>query len=492
MPEIRDPFSSEARPVLEGRRGAVSAAHPLAVAAGQEMLVAGGNAVDAAIAAQAVLCVVAPEACGLGGDMLALVRGPDARITAINGTGLAPAGYQGERPEGANAITVPGIVCAWCEASERFGSLSLGHCLQPAIEIARAGFRIPNRLETARNEQHTRLLEGGAGDWALMGLGRGGRFVQPALADLLSAIGDTGRVAFYQGEIADAIASAVGALGGRLAAEDLAAHETVLAEPNVTRFAGVDVATQPPMTQGILLNMALNGLEQAGALADDQADHAGVELTEAAFSYRARVGEGKALLDQKLRINLERAQRRGGPRAYLHTAGVATSDADGMVVSSLISVFDDFGSCVFVPKGGFVLNDRAAGFGAAPNDPAPSKRPVHTLAPSMVTAKDSVLALATPGADGQVQTLLQVISKIYRDGRDVASAIAAPRWRSENRDLLIERSHPEIAALRRRGHSLKVLDDGDSTFGGLVVAGINDGAPLAGADWRRETWCGVA
>ncbi|WP_203595426.1 gamma-glutamyltransferase [Salipiger sp. PrR002] len=197
-------------------------------------------------------------------------------------------------------------------------------------------------------------------------------------------------------------------------------------------------------------------------------------------------------MSEALTDDPERAPHRGGPRAYLHTAGVACADADGCVVSSLVSVFDDFGSGVYVPEGGFMLNNRAAGFGPAPNDAAAGKRPVHTLAPALLTGPDgSVWALATPGADGQVQTLLQVLSRARLAGEDLAAAVAAPRWRSENGQLLIEESHPEIEALRALGHALKVLPSGDLRFGAIVAAGMQGGSPRALADWRRLTTAGV-
>jgi len=488
---IRDPYSSAVRPVVQGRRGAVAAAHPLAVAAAQEMLVAGGSAADAAIAAQAMLCVLAPDACGLGGDMLCLVHAPGAAPVALNGAGAAPAGLATAACEGANSVTVPGIVDAWCTLARRWGRLPLARVLAPAAAVAREGFRVPANLARARDAQHARLLAGGAEGWALLSLAAGDRFVQPALADLLEAIGRDGAAAFYRGPAAAAIAEAVQGLGGALSEADLAAHQTVVTAPVTTRWAGVTVATQPPMAQGVLLNMALAGLERLGPLAPDRRDHAGIELTEAAFAYRGRVGEGAALLSEDLAIDLDRAQRRGGPRAYLHTAGVAVADAAGLTISSLVSVFDDFGSCVYVPACGLTLNDRAGGFGASPNDAAAGKRPVHTLAPALVVSDEGALALATPGADGQVQTLLQVLAAIRRDGADLASAVAAPRWRSEGGAVLIERSHPALADLERRSHRLRLLDDGDTRFGAVVAAGHVAGAPVAVADWRRETWAGV-
>jgi len=307
----------------------------------------------------------------------------------------------------------------------------------------------------------------------------------------LERIGFEGRRAFYGGAAAHAIARAVQALAGALSEADLAAHGTVVASPIATGWGEWMVATQPPMAQGVLLNMAIAALGRLGDFPATLNDHVAIELTEAAFAYRSKVSEGAALLAHELRVDLDKASHRGGPRAYLHTAGVAAVDADGMVISSLVSVFDDFGSCVFVPELGFTLNNRAGGFTAGANAAAPGKRPVHTLAPALVTTPQGVLALATPGADGQVQTLLQILIAIHREKMDLAQAIARPRWRSENGAVLIEQSHPGIDRLRERGHQLRVLPDGDLRFGAVVCTGYVEGEPVAASDWRRETSAGV-
>jgi gamma-glutamyltranspeptidase/glutathione hydrolase len=489
---INDSYSSKIRPVLQGLAGAVSAAHPLAVAAGQELLRGGGSAADAAIAAQAVLCVVAPDACGLGGDMFALVHAPGGDPVAINASGAAPMALSEAHADGANSITVPGIVDGWRDLSDRWGRVPLARCLEPAIHIARAGFRVTGKLAATVTAQRDRLLRGGADSWALLGLSPGQVFTQDRLADLLEAIGRDGGRSFYEGDAATAIADTVGHLGGALAAADFAAHRTEIRAPIVTRLGDVTVATQPPMAQGVLLSMALSALDRLGPIPDELGDHVGVELTEAAFAFRARAGEGEALLGETLSIDFSRAGLRGGPRAYLHTAGVAVSDREGLTISSLVSVFDDFGSCVFVPDCGITLNNRAGGFTDGPNAAAPGKRPVHTLAPALLMLESGSIGLATPGADGQVQTLLQVITAVLREDVDLAQAIARPRWRSEGGALLIEESHPGAARLRDLGHRVRPLADGDTRFGAVVCAGRIDGAPIAVSDWRRDTWSGVA
>ena len=489
---LADSFSSAVRPALLGSLGAVSAAHPLAVAAGQAALFAGGSAADAAIAAQAVLCVLCPDACGLGGDMFALVA-DRAQTVAINGAGTTPQDATTFADDGPHSVTVPGLAGGWAKLHRRWGRLPAATVLAPAIRLAQDGHQVSPTLATAVAAQRTRLLSHGAAAWSLLGLAAGDRLVQPELAALLRALAHDGFDAFYTGAPAAAIANALARQGGAMDRRDLARHVTHIGPALTVPYAGCTVAVQPPPTQGVLLGMALKGMAAQAPADDAGSDHTAVELTEAAFAWRDDAAHlGAALLDQPLPIDPQRAARRGGPRAYLHTAGVATADADGLVVSSLVSVFDDFGSCVFVPELGITLNNRAGGFTRGANAPAAGKRPVHTLAPALVRGPQGCLALATPGADGQVQTLLQVIDRTLRRGHDLASAIAAPRWRSEGAHLLIEEGHPQAAALARRGHALAPLPPGQMRFGAVACAGLSDGTPLAVADWRRDSWAGGA
>jgi gamma-glutamyltranspeptidase/glutathione hydrolase len=252
------------------------------------------------------------------------------------------------------------------------------------------------------------------------------------------------------------------------------------------------VSVQPPVSQGILLAAVLAAEERLGAIPSDRVDHAAVELTNAAFALRSRVGEGERLLTETLPCDLEHASRTGGPRSYLHTAGVCAADRSGTVVSSLVSVFDDFGSGVFVPEAGFVLNNRGGGFTTPPNDFAPGKHPIHTLAPIMVAGENHCVGLATPGADGQVQTLLQVLLSWAGAGGDLAEAVAKPRWRSQDGKLLVEGGHPAADRLRELGHDVVDAPSGDMRFGAVTVAGLKGAVPFALGDWRRITWSGLA
>ncbi|AZI56906.1 gamma-glutamyltransferase [Nakamurella antarctica] len=472
---------------VAGEYGAVSAGHPLAVAAGTSVLAEGGSAVDAAIAAQAVTCVCMPHSAGLGGDMLALVREAGGEVFSVNGTGRSGLAAEAITSTGGASVTVPGLVAGWVHAHRRWGRLTLARVLSDAIRIARQGFDIDSSLVLARDQQRERLVAGGAENWPLLRLDAGDLWRQEELARFLTDIADSKGESFYTGSAVAAMTDAVQRSGGSLTARDFELHTTQASTPVTVDFDGGRLSVQPPSSQGVLLALAATAAERLiPTVPENSRDHLLVEITEAVFAHRSECGDAESVLAQQISVDPERAAHRGGPRAYLHTAGVAAADASGMVVSSLVSVFDDFGSCVFVPELGISLNNRAAGFTDGANAAGPGKRPVHTLAPALLQRSDgSVLAMATPGADGQVQTLLQILVALG-DGEPLGAAIAAPRWRSENNQLMIERDHLQRGDLGSRGHHLKELQPGNDLFGAVVAAGFSDGKPFAAADWRRQ------
>lgn len=488
---LPDAYSSKVRPALFGQRAAACAAHPLAASASTEIIARGGGAADAVIAAQAVVSVIAPEAAGIGGDGFFLVRANNGTITAINAAGCTPAGLCGPISDDGTSVTVPGVVAGWGELSRRFGRLPLAVALEPAVRLARQGCSARPETIRAVRAQRQRLVRGGARAWAFFEAKDNAAVSQPALADTLASIGEHGARWFYEGPPADAIAHAVASGGGALVREDMTAHASVVSEPLSLSWKGLRIHVQPPMSQGILLLMALAGFGAHQASAPDL-EHVAIELTKAAFEFRSHVSRGHALLSERIEIDFERATHRSGPRSYLHTAGAAASDCEGVVVSSLISVFDDFGSAIFVPEGGFVLNNRAAGFTQAPNDSRPNALPVHTLAPILVEAENSCFALATPGADGQVQTLLQILIGIAVEGLDLPTAIDRARWRSEDGRLLVEEQFLMRDQLAARGHEVVEQQAGDTRFGAVVCAGVSGNRPFSIADWRRETWAVVS
>lgn len=324
-----------------------------------------------------------------------------------------------------------------------------------------------------------------------MDLRAGDRFVQPALAATLERIAAEGRAGVHDGPVAAEMLARLSGGGAAMTAADLAPPAVIEAPPlSLDLPCGGRLHVQPPASQGVLLAMAVKAWVEGG-FDPARADHVAVELTQAAFAHRDDVARGAALLDADLRIDADRASNRSGPRAYLHTAGVAVADGSSLAASSLVSVFDDFGSGVFLPDAGFVLNNRGGGFTAGRNAFAPGARPVHTLAPAILERDGTVPALSTPGADGQVQTLLQVILALL-DGADLARAVAAPRWRSEDGVLLVEEGHPARRDLVRRGHRIVDIAAGDMRVGAVTAAGLAGGAPVALADWRRTTWAGTA
>lgn len=475
-------------------RVAASTAHPLATEAALAVVAAGGSAADGTIAAQAVIATVMPHAAGLGGDLLALVRVADGSVHAVNGTGTSPARAPSEwTASGGGSVTVPGLVDGWREMHSRWGRLPLARNLRAAESIARNGFVPDADLVAARDAQRDRLIRNGADSWGLLATTQHSRWRQPQLADLLQHIGRRGASAFYASEAAEHLAGAVQRHGGSLTTDDLAAHRTETPAAVSVDWDGGNLWVQPPSSQGMILAMAAKLLDRDFAWYERTGDHLLIEATEAAFEYRDRViADGLSLLTVELEVDTEQARHRAGPRGYLHTAGVAVADRDGMVVSSLVSVFDDFGSAVFVPELGIVLNNRAAGFTTGANAARPAARPVHTLAPAIrIDRHGEPLALATPGADGQVQTLLQVLAILRHGPVSLDDALAAPRWRSEDGRLLVESGHPASADLARRGHRLSPREAGDAVFGAVVSAGIRHGRPYASADPRRNVRHGV-
>ncbi len=455
---------------------------------------------DAAIAAAAALAVLKPEACGLGGDAFFLIHTPDGEVTAINGSGAAGAAVKTPiPPDGAASAAVPGFVAALDDAQQRFGRLPLERLLEPAVSLAGAGFPLHDDLFDDA-QQYRAMLERGAPGFALLDpeLRPGSLLRQPELAGLLQRIGRTGAEAFYEGGNAEAVERAVGAGGGSLATADLAAHTTVVRAPSRGSYRGFELNMQPPVSQALIAARVLAAIERSGAEGRADRMHVAVEGIEAAFQDKHEIvsdGGEERLLSEPLEVDTERAQRRGGPEGGLHTTAVTAADSEGVVVSGLISVFGFFGSGVLVPEGGFLLNNRLSRASTdpdSPNFPVGGKRPLHTLSPSLVVDGERVFALSTPGADGQVQTLVQTIDAIATDGDSLPEALDRPRWRSNEGSLLIEDDYdPDVAAeLERRGHELMRLPAGSATFGAAVSAGIDrsTGTPFAASDPRNGAW----
>ena len=433
--------------------------HPLATEAGVEALRAGGTAVDAAVAANAMLAVVYCNACGLGGDAFALVWDPsESRLHGFNGSGRSPAaltieavraaGHETMPQRGPLTIDVPGAVDAWVQLLERFGRRGLADALAPAARTAEEGYaltaitvaRIATRAADLRRA--ARAVFGSAG-------GPGDTFRQPLLAATLRGLGEGGREAYYGGPIGDEIARAVQTAGGVLTAEDLAAHRGDWVEPISTTYAGVEVATIPPNSQGITALMALNVLSSLDWPMDTPAArlHAQIEAAKVAWSERDRcvadpdrdLADPSVLLSDEharwlaARLSPDRAQRYaptnppGGGTVYLCAA-----DADGMLVSLIESNYMGFGSGIMGGSTGIMLQNRGAYFSLDPDHPnalAPRARTLHTLMPGMLLRDGRAeVALGAMGGDGQPQTMVQLVTGLVDDGLDPQALVDRPRW----------------------------------------------------------------
>ncbi|MFD9669211.1 gamma-glutamyltransferase [Rhodococcus sp. NPDC059968] len=471
------------------RRGAAATGNAHATAAAAEVHKAGGNAVDAALAAQTAVMVSMPQAAGFGGDVLAIVKDSNDQVVGVNGTGKSASHWPTTQLAGCvgTSIAVPGAVQAIFDMHALWGNVPIDVVLRPALRLAEDGVLVDHHLSAAIRAQRARI-EDVSPDAPLLTLTEGDRWHQPELATLLQDLIAHGPSAFYTGKRAAAISKKVHELGGGLSVVDLQAQTTVIGAPIPVSWNAGTVWVQPPVSQGVLLAMALNWLDSRATSFDAaQLEHVLVELTSACFGSRSDCELGAQLLERALDVDTKRATNRRGPRAYLHTAGVATADESGRIVSSLISVFDDFGSAAWVPEVGIFLNNRCDGFTEGANSPAPGKRPIHTLAPILVRDADGgFTALATPGADGQVQTLLQILVH-QRNGAPLGDSIERHRWRSQDATLLLERDHPRLGHLANYGHHIAVREAGDDVFGAVVAAGVAKGEPFANADWRRQT-----
>jgi gamma-glutamyltranspeptidase/glutathione hydrolase len=509
----------------------VATPHPIATAAGIEALRAGGTAVDAAVAANAMLAVVYCNACGLGGDAFALVWDPgERRLHGFNGSGRSPAGLTIERVRadghdamprrGPLTIDVPGAVDAWAQLLERFGRRSLADALLPAAAVADDGYALTGinvrsiRAALPTFDGAARAVFGRAGD-------AGDRFRQPLLAASMRAISDGGRDAYYRGPIGTEIARAVRNAGGVLAEEDLAAHRGEWVQPLSAPYRVRELATIPPNSQGITALIALRILETQDwpprePMSAD-AIHAQVEAIKVAWSERDRcvaepergIADPSALLSDghigwlASRIERDRAQvftpanPPGGGTVYLCAA-----DADGMLVSLIQSNYMGFGSGIMGGSTGIMLQNRGASFSldrAHPNALAPRQRPLHTLMPGMLM-RDGVAeaAIGAMGGDGQPQTMVQLVTGLLDDGLGPQAAIDRPRWvaltdapASPLRRLAIESDGVDdatVAALQARGHEVELVEPRTPLMGwAQIIRRRPDGEYEGGGDPRADS-----
>ena len=516
-------------------RNVVSTSHPLAAQAGLRMLLAGGSAVDAAIAAAAMLTIVEPVSCGLGSDAFAILWDGKA-LHGLNASGTAPQAWNldyfrskyGEdangnpkRPtRGWDAVTVPGAVSAWAALHERFGKLPFADVLEPAAEIAERGHTVAPIVAHKWAAAIPDLQNQPGYAQAFMPHGRapevGEKFKLPDAAATLRRIGQTRGRDFYEGELAERIAAYSRECGGAMTAQDLRDYQPEWVKPITKRYRGYDLHEIPPNGQGIAALIALGILDRfdLGALPVDSADsqHLQIEAMKLAFADLYKyVADPRSMevtpeqmlddayLDARARlIDMGRAQvpTFGMPRAG-GTVYLTAADENGMMVSFIQSNYMGFGSGVVVPGTGISLQNRGFGFSMdarSANVVEGGKRPFHTIIPAFLT-KDGQpqMSFGVMGGDMQPQGHLQTLVRMLDYQQQPQAACDAPRWKV-NRDFTLDveatMNADTVAELEARGHKLKSVADPYMDFGsGQFIWRLSDDADhgyVAASDSRRD------
>ena len=530
---FNNPYLSTRLPMFA--RNIVSTSHPLAAQAGLRLLGQGGNAVDAAIAAAAVLTIVEPVSCGLGSDAFCILW-DGQQLHGLNASGRAPQAWTPEyflrkygndatQPpkRGIDSVTVPGAVSSWVALSERFGKLPFEDLMQPAIEIAERGFLLSVVVQEkwAAPVEELRVQPGF--EQAFLPRGRapavGELFQFPAAAKGLRAIGKTKGQAFYGGEIAHAVQRFSQAQGGALMASDFEAYQAEWVTPISMDYRGHTLHEIPPNGQGIAALIALGILDNfdLGALQRDGVDsqHLQIEAMKLAFAdvYRyvadpqsmevtaAQMLDKSYLKERAKLIDMKRAQDfKAGNPAKGGTIYLTAADENGMMVSFIQSNYMGFGSGCVEPEFGVSLQNRGHAFavrntGLNPaNLVAPGKRPFHTIIPAFLT-KDGqpVMSYGVMGANMQPQGHVQTLVRMLDYAQNPQAACDAPRWRYNDGLVINVESGMDaqtVEGLQQRGHQMEVINDSYQDFGsGQFIWRMGDPKVegyVAASDSRRD------
>ena len=535
--DYRTAYRSTRLPVFA--RNVVATSHPLAAQAGLRMLAAGGNAVDAAVAAAAVMTLVEPCSNGLGSDAFCILWDGE-RLHGLNASGRAPQAWSPgyfQRKYGVDArslplrgwdaVTVPGAVSAWAALSGRFGRLPFADLMAPAIDIAERGYAVPVVVQDkwAAAAQLADLASQPGFAQAFLPRGRapevGELFRFPAAGRALRAIAASRGEAFYRGEIAAALAAAAAAQGGALTADDLAAYQPEWVDPIGQDYRGHRLHEIPPNGQGIAALIALGIVDQfdvaaLGGVDSVAVQHLQIEAMKLAFAdvyrYVAEPGSMTVSAEQMLDpaylaararlIDPRRAQVfAAGSPADVHRRGgtiyLTAADERGMMVSFIQSNYMGFGSGVVEPGFGISLQNRGHGFSldpASPNVVAPGKRPFHTIIPAFLTRDGQPqMSYGVMGANMQPQGHMQTLVRMLDFGQNPQAACDAPRWRfNEGLSINVEAAmDPAVAqGLAQLGHQIEVLHDSYQDFGaGQFIWRLGEPGSegyLAASDPRRD------
>ena len=524
---------TQGRSVVMSTTGIVATEHPLASQAGAALLARGAHAVDAAIAANAVMGVVAPMMNGLGGDLFAMVvEGGSGRVHGVNGSGWAPSGATVEHlrargfetmpQSGIHSVTVPGAVAGWELLRARFGRMPLDAILRPAIDLAESGVPVSEITAAEWSSAERALRTEPEAARVFLPHGRvpraGEIFTNPDLASTYRQLAAGGSDAFYRGDIAEGLLDCSAARGGTFEAGDLREYDAEWVEPLQTSYRGWDVYELPPNGQGVAALMMLNIIEQfpIGELGHNSADalHILIEAKKLAYADLKRYvadpkgaavptaamidkayGHARAALIDPRRAHLDVApghlSEQGGDTTYLSVV-----DRDGNLVSLIQSNFANFGSAIVPPGSGFVLQNRGGLFtldARHPNAVAPRKRPLHTIIPAFMTRGPAQIAFGIMGGWNQAQAHTQFVSNIVDHAMNIQAALEAPRFTKltfDGPDVIVEDRVPAPVRdqLETRGHQLDVHGAFSSMVGGgqSVMRDRSTGVNSGASDPRKD------
>jgi len=515
-PTVRQPLMA---------RNVVATSQPLAAQAGLRMLMAGGNAVDAALAAAITLTVVEPTSNGIGSDAFAIVW-DGTGLHGLNASGRSPAGWVPERfshldhmpQRGWDTVTVPGAVSAWWALSDRFGKLPFQDLFAPAISYSSDGFPVSpitarswaQAAKTLRNEPGfaEAFLRHGAAPEA------GQLFCLPSMAKTLTSIAESDGEDFYRGDLARRIIGFSESCGGVMTMDDLASHQADWCGTVSLSWHGYEMHEIPPNGQGIAALIALGILREIHGLADLPPDspasiHLQVEAMKLAFADLHRYVSDPATMEISPVSLLDREYLRGraalidpqrakvpthGVPGYSGTVYLTAADESGMMVSFIQSNYMGFGSGVVVPGTGISLQNRGCGFRSRPghaNSVGPQKRPFHTIIPGFVTRSGQpIMSFGVMGGAMQAQGHVQMAMRVLLHGQNPQEASDAPRWQVlDDGTLAVESamSKAVVSELKSLGQQVQVMEGAtNQAFGGAQLIMRHKEAYIAGSDHRKD------
>jgi len=518
-------FELPGRSPVIAANGICATSHPLAALAAVDMLRAGGNAVDAAIAGAVLLGICEPAMCGLGGDCFALVKpAGEERVVALNGSGRAPAGLSAAAlrdrgltaigTESAESVTLPGAVDAFGRLSAAWGRAGLAASLAPAIRYAEEGVPVAPRvardwaLEAGRLNADARRFYAPDGQAPAVGT----LFRAPGIAEVLRRIARDGPEAFYRGEVADDMLAALSAAGGSHTAADFASVRADWTDPIAGTFGDHTVLEHPPNGQGATAILLLNILKHFDLASLDpfgaERAHLEAEATKLAYDARNRFiadPDHTTRLDHMLSpataerlaalIDPSRAMPlppRAAEAVHRDTVLITVVDRDGMAVSLIHSIFWAFGSGIASPRFGILMQNRGAGFTLQeghPNEAAGGRRPLHTIIPAMLAREDRiVMPFGVMGGAYQAVGHARVVSNMLTWGMDPQEAIDGPRtFLDAGQGLLVESGYSDAvrAKLTALGHHVVRPDD---PIGGAQAILIDHerGVLIGASDPRKD------